>query len=71
MITDSVQILESLEQIIDYNWKDELRNFEETFEIDFPRDTSVEDMLKVVQLNKNMKNHIFYHLLVLKSQILK
>jgi hypothetical protein len=66
MITDPVQVEESLWQVIDYNWKDERDNFEETYETEIDWDDDIDKWIKFCQ-EKGWTNHIFYHLMILKS----
>ncbi len=61
-----------LEALIDYCWKDELRDFEETFETTFGSNDTLEEWIEWIDLQSNpnkelMQNHIFYHLMKLKQ----
>lgn len=67
-MTDSVQVQTSLEEIIDYNWKDELRNFEEVYEVEVHSPVSL--VLWIDRYHKEKwTSHIFYHLMILRSYL--
>ena len=67
MITDNVLLENSLRNLIDYNWKDELTNFEETFDVEV-KDETTDYWIKKCQ-SESMTDHIFYSLLILKSYL--
>jgi len=58
----------SLIKIIEYNWNDEKRNFEETFEMSISPQDTLEEWIDICELNSNvfMCDHIFYHLMKIK-----
>jgi hypothetical protein len=64
--------IDSLREIIQYMWKDEYRDFLETFDLETPwSDETYVDWRKVCESSENFRNHMFYHLLVLKSTLEK
>ena len=58
----------SLIKIIEYNWENEKRNFEETFEMSISPQDTLEEWIEICELssNKFMSEHIFYHLMKIK-----
>lgn len=64
---------EHIRQIIDYLWDDELKHYQELYDIEEEIDfESKEDIAKRINLNvkNNMTEHIFHTLLTLKYEIL-
>lgn len=59
----------SLIKIIEYNWENEGRNFEETFEMSISSQDTLEEWIEICELssNKFMCEHIFYHLMKVKQ----
>lgn len=66
-ITDPVEIGRALNRLMDYNFTDEVRNFEEEHSIEFNKSDSIEEMIQKVNFVENGTNHILYSILVLKS----
>lgn len=62
------KILKSLENIIEYNWKDEMKDFCESFEIEIQSQDSLEDWIETCEKSKTMMKHIFYDLMIIKNQ---
>lgn len=73
MITDNVLLEESLKKLINYCWEDELKNFQETFEIEIQSQDDIDEWIKWCQNyhedNSSIQtiDHVFYSLMVLKS----
>ena len=63
---DSEELLNSLQAIVDYNWKDECRNFQETFNVEVPQEMDLKQWIARCDNNHLWNTHIFYHLMVLK-----
>ena len=63
---DKHPIIEHIEKIILYNWKDELRNFEETYGVEIQSQDDLQSWITVCEAND--WNHIFYTLMVLKQE---
>lgn len=61
-----------LEAVIEYNWVDEWRDFEETFEVHIQSQDELPAWIECCEKQNNperreaMTNHIFYHLMKLK-----
>lgn len=71
MTTDSVEILESLQELIDYCWESEEKHFREEYNIDTDIDrNSHANLYKMVELcRKNgWTSHIFYRLMILEIE---
>lgn len=60
-------IITSLHNIIDYNWKDELRKFQENFQIEIQYPINIKNIIKLC--DNEMKNNIFYKLMILKNSL--
>lgn len=70
-----VDVVKATHAIVDYNWKDEMRNFEETFEVEIQSQDDIHDWLLWCQDqsllgNHQPINHIFYSLMQLKLKLL-
>lgn len=63
--------IDSLQQVIQYLWKDEYRDFIETFEIEPPfSDDSYSSWIERCENSSEiLRNHIFYHLLILQQTL--
>jgi hypothetical protein len=63
-------VIDSIKTLINYLWKDELKNFCETYGMEVQSQDNLEDWIKVCEispgLEEPMTNHIFYHLMVIK-----
>jgi hypothetical protein len=60
--------------LVEYNWHEEKRHFEEMFDIDVYNDNDEEDynlpeIIKLCRKNAEMKNHINYHLLIINANL--
>lgn len=65
-IAGSETIMNSLQTIVDYNWKDEWRDFQETFNVEVPQEVDLKQWIARCDNNNLWNTHIFYHLMVLK-----
>ena len=60
--------IHSLREIVQYNWRDEYRDFLDTFELEyFSSNDALEDWIEVCEKTPNFKTHIFYHLMVVRN----
>jgi hypothetical protein len=69
MITDTTKVQESLIAIVNYNWDDEKRHFEEYYEVDIQSQDELEPWITWCEQHTDSKacQHVFYHLMVLKQ----
>lgn len=78
MQTDNVLLEESLEKLINYCWEDELKHFQETFEVEIQSQDNIDEWIRWCQTcqidgengepsDNQPIDHIFYSLMVLKS----
>lgn len=65
MITDEQLIEKSLVNLAFTNLEDEIRNFEETFEVELNTEQSAYDMLKDISNIEGHKDHLLYSHLVI------
>lgn len=66
MITDNTLVANCLDKLITYSWAEELRSFQETFEVEIQSQDDLDTWIRVCQ-EKGWTNHIFYSLMVLRS----
>ena len=66
MQTDTVKIEKAVIRLIDYSWNDEMKNFEEEYEVEIQSQDNLEPWIEWCEQTGNI-THIFYHLMVLKS----
>lgn len=71
IITDSVKTSHSLFELVTRLWKDEMKHFEETFEVEIQSQDDLLPWIEVCDKRVSMKNHTFYHLMVLKASYLE
>jgi hypothetical protein len=57
-------------ELVDYLWDDELTNFEESFDIEVD-ENNLDELIVECQEDENMRNHIFYNLMILKQKYSK
>lgn len=61
-------IIEHIQTLVEYNWKDEKKHFCEEYEIEMsPGNDSLDDWIKFIE-EKGWTNHIYYSLLILKKE---
>ena len=66
MQTDTVKIENALKAVLYYSWDDEMKNFQELYEVEIQSQDDLEPWIKWCE-GTNHTNHIFYHLMVLQS----
>ena len=71
MTTDNVQFAESLIKTIEYSWQDEMSHLLEETGLEHETDSIDDDLDRWIKWcnDNNYTNHIFYHLMILKSGI--
>ena len=62
---DPLEVLVSIRKLIEYNWEDELKSFQEETEFEIQSQDSLECWIGVCEA-RNI-DHIFYHLMKLKQ----
>lgn len=61
-----------LRQLIDYNWKDEMVNFMESYNVCLTSDMDLKFWInwsETIGFKQGASKHIFYHLMVLKQKL--
>jgi hypothetical protein len=53
-ITDPIEIAESLLEVVNHIWKDEMRHFEETFDVEIQSQDDLDEWIKTCK-SKKMK----------------
>lgn len=67
MVTDPVLIEQCLVMLAFTNLEDEIKHFEETFNVELNTDQSADDMLEAISHIEEHKNHLLYNRLVVIS----
>lgn len=65
MNIENVKTIASVIKLVEYNWDEELKNFQETYDVQVnPND--LKSMIRKAEQN-NWTGHIFYNLMVIKN----
>lgn len=67
MVTDKVLIEQSLVILAFTNLVDEIKHFEETYDVELDTDQSADSMLKSIEHIPDHKNHLLYSRLIVIS----
>ena len=66
MQTDTVKIEKAIITLVNYSWNDEMKHFEEEYDVEIQSQNNLEPWIEWCEQTGNV-NSIFYHLMVLKS----
>lgn len=69
MVTSNKSLKDTIQKIIDYNWRDELEDFQETYEVEIQSQDSLKAWIEICETN-GWTDHIFYHLMVISEWFL-
>jgi len=64
------KIKDNLIELVEYNWADERKNFEESFDTNISSQDTLEEWIEICESDKYMMNHIFYHLMKIKQYLI-
>lgn len=67
MKADTLLTGEAIRKVVDYLWVDEMRSFEEEYEVEIQSQDSIEEWIKACE-ERWGTDHIFYWLMILKSE---